>query len=148
MAVTSQPSLIRDLLALSRFDRYNPLFTTFAGGRSFILEYGAKLMLMKPIVWSALLAGATVLADENSTASVGFVFRQTGLCCLAAYIFCGAGMVWNDWIDRDIDAHVARTKSRPLAARRVTTTQAMVWMTMQVVASYLVLRVMLNGKDV
>lgn len=57
-------------------------------------------------------------------------------------------MVWNDWIDRDIDANVARTKNRPLAAGKVTTTEAMVWMVLQVIMSWGVLQVMLDGKDV
>lgn len=57
-------------------------------------------------------------------------------------------MVWNDWIDRDIDANVARTKNRPLASGKVTTAQAFVWMALQVIASCAVLHVMLDGKDV
>lgn len=57
-------------------------------------------------------------------------------------------MVWNDWIDRDIDANVARTKDRPLAAGRVKTSEAMLWMALQVFASFVILEVMLEGKDV
>jgi 4-hydroxybenzoate polyprenyltransferase len=98
--------------------------------------------------WSALLAGAAELADQRSTISPAFVFQQTALCVLAAYLFCGAGMVWNDWIDRDIDANVARTKHRPLAMGSVTTAQAMVWMMLQVIMSWGVLHVMLDNKDV
>ncbi|MBB5017858.1 4-hydroxybenzoate polyprenyltransferase [Chitinivorax tropicus] len=36
-----------------------------------------------------------------------------------------AGCVINDYADRDIDPHVARTKQRPLAARRVTTKETL-----------------------
>jgi 4-hydroxybenzoate polyprenyltransferase len=57
-------------------------------------------------------------------------------------------MTWNDWIDRDIDSNVARTKERPLASGKVTTIEAMVWMMLQVFASWGVLEVMLGGKDV
>lgn len=67
---------------------------------------------------------------------------------MAAYLFCGAGMVWNDWIDRDIDANVARTKHRPLAMRMVTTTEAMLWMIFQVIMSWGTLHIMLDKKDV
>ncbi|KAG5788081.1 hypothetical protein H9Q69_012846 [Fusarium xylarioides] len=130
MAVRSNTEFLRELLILSRFHKYNPVFTTFAGA------------------WSALLAGAAQLADQNSTMLPVFVFQQTALCVLAAYLFCGAGMVWNDWIDRDIDANVARTKHRPLAMGSVTTTQAMVWMMLQVFMSWGVLHVMLDNKDV
>ncbi|KAM0306876.1 hypothetical protein ACHAPM_001453 [Fusarium culmorum] len=89
MAARSKTKVLGELLILSRFHKYNPVFTTFAGG-----------------------------------------------------------MVWNDWIDRDIDAKVARTKHRPLAMGSVTTTEAMVWMTLQVIMSWGVLRVMLDNKDV
>lgn len=57
-------------------------------------------------------------------------------------------MVWNDWVDRDIDANVERTKNRPLAAGRVTTTSAMVWAVLQGVVSYVLLDRALGGKDV
>lgn len=95
-----------------------------------------------------MLAGAAQIADQPSAGSLAFVFRQTALCFLAAYFFCGAGMVWDDWVDRDIDANVARTKNRPLVTGMVTTTEAMIWMVLQVAASWLVLHIMLNGKDV
>ncbi|POR36058.1 4-hydroxybenzoate polyprenyltransferase domain protein [Tolypocladium paradoxum] len=130
MAVKNNRQLLRHLLSLSRFNKYNPVFTTFAGA------------------WSALLAGAAGLDDQRSAISPVFVFRQTALCFLAAYLFCGAGMVWNDWIDRDIDAKVSRTKHRPLAAGRVTTTEAMLWMVLQVIMSWGVLHIMVDGKDV
>lgn len=95
-----------------------------------------------------LLAGAAELADQRSVISPAFVFGQTALCFLAAYLFCGAGMVWNDWIDRDIDANVSRTKDRPLAAGKVTTIEAMLWMVLQAILSWGVLEVLLDGKDV
>ncbi|KAI6752571.1 hypothetical protein HG530_013940 [Fusarium avenaceum] len=130
MAVRRNRKLLQELLILSRFHKYNPVFTTFAGA------------------WSALLAGAAEVADQHSTISPAFVFQQTALCVLAAYLFCGAGMVWNDWIDRDIDANVARTKHRPLAMRVVTTAEAMVWMIFQVIMSWGTLHIMLDKKDV
>lgn len=89
-----------------------------------------------------------MVGHGKSDMSMGYVFSQTALCVLASYAFCGAGMVWNDWIDRDIDINVARTKDRPLAAGRVTTTQAMIWMLLQVAACWGVLHVMLEGVDV
>ncbi|KAH7461817.1 hypothetical protein FOMA001_g18870 [Fusarium oxysporum f. sp. matthiolae] len=130
MVARSKTKFLRELLMLSRFHKYNPVFTTFAGA------------------WSALLAGAAGLADQHRAISPAFIFQQTALCVLAAYLFCGAGMVWNDWIDRDIDAKVARTKHRPLAMGSVTTTEAMVWMMLQVIMSWGVLHVMLDNKDV
>ncbi|QLI74153.1 Polyprenyl transferase pyr6 [Metarhizium brunneum] len=130
MKARAERPLMLNLLTLSRFDKYNPTFTTFAGA------------------WSALLAGAAETRQEHMAPSPLFILRQTLFCVLAAYLFCGAGMVWNDWIDRDIDANVARTKNRPLASGKVTTAQAFVWMALQVIASCAVLHVMLDGKDV
>ncbi|OLN95516.1 4-hydroxybenzoate geranyltransferase 2 [Colletotrichum chlorophyti] len=127
---TANRQVFRHLLELSRFDRYNPLFTTFAG------------------LWSTLLAGGTKIAEERSNTTVALVFQQCALCFVAAYLFCGAGMVWNDWIDRDIDANVARTKQRPLASGKVTSAEALLWMILQVIMSWGVLEVMLGGKDV
>ncbi|KDN60886.1 putative UbiA prenyltransferase [Colletotrichum sublineola] len=123
-------TLFWHLVTLSRFNKYNPLFTTFAG------------------VWSVLLAGASELVDPNTTIQPAFIFRQAALCFLAAYLFCGAGMVWNDWVDRDIDAKVTRTKDRPLASGTVTTADAILWMALQLLMSLAVVHNMLDGKDV
>ncbi len=40
----------------------------------------------------------------------------------------GAGCVYNDIVDRDLDAQVARTRSRPLVSGAVTPTAAWVWL--------------------
>jgi 4-hydroxybenzoate polyprenyltransferase len=34
-------------------------------------------------------------------------------CAIGAFLMRGAGCTWNDMTDRDFDAAVARTKSRP-----------------------------------
>lgn len=77
-----------------------------------------------------------------------FVFRQTALVFLSAYLFCGAGMVWNDYVDREIDAKVARTKDRPLAAEKVTVVDAMLWMVLQLLMALAIVHRVLDGKDV
>ena len=51
----------------------------------------------------------------------------------------GAGCTWNDLTDRDIDARVARTRSRPLPSGQVTPRQAAVWMVAQALAAFLIL---------
>ncbi len=45
----------------------------------------------------------------------------------------GAGCTWNDITDRDIDAKVSRTKSRPIPSGQVSLRGAFVWMVVQVV---------------
>jgi 4-hydroxybenzoate polyprenyltransferase len=57
-------------------------------------------------------------------------------------------MVWNDWVDRDIDAHVARTKNRPLAAGRLSTEEAMLWMLLQAGVATTFLYWMMDGRYV
>jgi 4-hydroxybenzoate polyprenyltransferase len=52
-------------------------------------------------------------------------------CGIGAFLMRGAGCTWNDITDREIDAQVARTKSRPLPAGQVTVRQALIWMVVQ-----------------
>ncbi|XP_077661407.1 prenyltransferase spyF [Aspergillus fumigatus Af293] len=108
--------LVKDLLILSRFHKYNPWLAVFSG------------------VWATLLAGANQIATHPASISADHIVKQTLLCLICGYIFCGAGMVWNDWIDRNIDKNVARTKNRPLAAGRVTATEGFIWMMVHVAA--------------
>lgn len=56
-------------------------------------------------------------------------------------------MVWNDWVDRDIDAKVERTKDRPLASGRLSTMVALSWMMAQYLSSVAILGYMLDGHD-
>jgi 4-hydroxybenzoate polyprenyltransferase len=45
---------------------------------------------------------------------------------LGTVLMRSAGCVINDYADRDFDPHVARTKERPLAAKRISTTEALI----------------------
>ncbi|CEL06967.1 hypothetical protein ASPCAL10134 [Aspergillus calidoustus] len=125
-----------DLLVLSRFNRYNPLLATFAG------------------VWATILAGSDKVAHSQGQAadtdaiSPSYVLQQALLCFTCSFVFCGAGMVWNDWIDLHIDRNVARTKNRPLARGAVTTSEALLWMGAQYVASWFLVSLMLDGENV
>lgn len=72
---------------------------------------------------------------------------RAGLAFAYTYLLSGAGMVWNDWIDRDIDAQVARTKNRPLASGRLSTRAAIIWMLVQYAASVWLMDRMLSGRN-
>ncbi|RLL95500.1 hypothetical protein CFD26_100281 [Aspergillus turcosus] len=122
--------LLKDLFILSRFHKYNPWLATFSG------------------VWATLLAGANKVTANPTSITPNYILQQALLCFLCAYIFCGAGMVWNDWVDRNVDKNVARTKNRPVAAGRVTATQAFIWMLIQFGASWWLMEIMLEGHDV
>jgi 4-hydroxybenzoate polyprenyltransferase len=99
-------------------------------------------------VWATLLAGANEITANPTSVSTNHILRQALLCFLCGYIYCGAGMVWNDWVDRSIDKNVARTKNRPLAAGRVTVTEGFIWMLVQFSVSWWLMDIMLEGHDV
>src|SRR3546814_4041996 len=46
---------------------------------------------------------------------------------LGAIVMRGAGCVYNDIVDRDLDAKVARTASRPVASGAVSMVSALLW---------------------
>jgi 4-hydroxybenzoate polyprenyltransferase len=60
-------------------------------------------------------------------------------CGAGAFLMRGAGCTWNDITDRDIDAAVARTRSRPLPSGQVTVRGALVWMVAQALAAAVIL---------
>lgn len=62
-------------------------------------------LLFFPCVWSLGLADTYLDPKMILLFFVGAVFAR------------GAGCVWNDWVDRDLDAMVARTCSRPFARK-------------------------------
>ena len=47
---------------------------------------------------------------------------------LGAIVMRGAGCVYNDIVDRDLDARVARTRNRPIASGAVSLTSAWLWL--------------------
>ncbi|KAL2847829.1 UbiA prenyltransferase family-domain-containing protein [Aspergillus pseudoustus] len=127
----SRGQLANDLVSLSRFNRYNPFLATFSG------------------VWATLLAGASQCeGNPRSMTTTTHVFQQALLVFVSGYLFCGAGMVWNDWVDLKIDQQVVRTNQRPLAAGRVTTVQALLWMMAQYAASWAIMVYTLQNKNV
>lgn len=72
------------------------------------------LLLLWPTLWALWLAG-----EGQPRQGVVMVFLAGVL------LMRSAGCVINDVADRDLDPHVARTRQRPLAARRVTVREAL-----------------------
>ena len=87
-------------LRLARFDR----------------PIGAWLLLF-PTWWSQTLA-------EASTGQAYPNVWYLALFWLGAFVMRGAGCTYNDIVDRDYDALVARTAARPIPSGQVTVTQA------------------------
>ncbi len=97
--VARLPWLPRDLAQLARFDR--PI---------------GWWLLFWPCVWGAWLAGA------------GWQIALIGWLLLGAVAMRGAGCVYNDIVDADLDRQVARTAVRPVASGRVSKKLAWSWL--------------------
>jgi 4-hydroxybenzoate polyprenyltransferase len=101
------PAALRPYARLSRLDR----------------PIGWWLLLF-PCWWSVALA-ADAIGDSYPSP------RQVILFLIGAIVARGAGCTYNDIVDRDIDAQVTRTRSRPLPSGQVTLQQAQIWLLIQ-----------------
>ena len=109
------PPATRPYLRLSRADR----------------PIGTWLLLI-PCLWGlALAAQTTGFRPWDAWIAIG--------CGIGAFLMRGAGCTWNDISDRDIDALVERTRSRPLPSGQVTTRQALIWMVAQALLAAIIL---------
>lgn len=109
------PGAARPYLRLSRADR----------------PIGTWLLLL-PCWWGVALAAA------RDGWRLGDLWIILG-CALGAWLMRGAGCTWNDITDREFDAAVARTRSRPIPSGQVTVRQALAWMAAQMALAGLVL---------
>lgn len=97
--VARLPQGLRDLALLARFDR--PI---------------GWWLLFWPCVWGVWLAGA------------GWQWPLLGWLLLGSIAMRGAGCVYNDIVDADLDRQVARTAARPVASGRVSRKKAWTWL--------------------
>ncbi len=112
---TVAPQWSRPYLRLARFDR----------------PIGSWLLLI-PCWWSAALAAG--IAHDLSRLPLWIALYFVG-----AFVMRGAGCTWNDITDRDLDAKVERTRSRPIPAGQVTAKQALVFLVAQALIGLVVL---------
>tara|TARA_R110000868_G_scaffold153698_4_gene379303 strand:+ start:2739 stop:3653 length:915 start_codon:yes stop_codon:yes gene_type:complete len=88
---------------------------------------GAWLLLL-PCLWGVTLA------------SIGMPdLRLIGLFLLGALVMRGAGCTYNDIVDRDIDAKVERTSTRPLPSGQISTRAAALFLAGQLAVGLIVL---------
>ncbi len=97
--IAKLPQLPRDLAQLARFDR--PI---------------GWWLLFWPCVWGVWLSGS------------GAHLALLGWFLLGSIAMRGAGCVYNDIVDADLDAKVARTAVRPVASGRVSKRTAWGWL--------------------
>lgn len=76
-------------------------------------------LLLFPCWWSVALAS---VADGRPYPN----FWWLVLLAIGAFVMRSAGCAYNDLVDRDLDARVARTRSRPIPSGQITPAQA-VW---------------------
>jgi 4-hydroxybenzoate polyprenyltransferase len=112
---TRAPSWSRPYLRLSRLDR----------------PIGSWLLLM-PCWWSAALAAGVSGHIRSLPLTIMLFF-------IGAFVMRGAGCTWNDITDRDLDAKVERTRSRPIPAGQVSVTQALIFLVAQALIGLAVL---------
>lgn len=101
---TLAPPATRPYLRLARIDR----------------PIGWQLLFL-PCLWSAAL---TSVATPGLTVNLW----QIALFAIGAILMRGAGSTFNDIVDRDLDAQVARTRDRPLPSGAVSRLQAAIFM--------------------
>ena len=97
--VARLPERMRDFAQLARFDR--PI---------------GWWLLFWPCAWGVWLAGG------------GLQWQLVLWLLLGAIAMRGAGCVYNDIVDADLDRQVARTASRPVASGRVSAKAAWLWL--------------------
>jgi 4-hydroxybenzoate polyprenyltransferase len=112
---TRAPSWSRPYLRLSRLDR----------------PIGSWLLLM-PCWWSAALAAGISGHIKSLPLTIALLF-------IGAFVMRGAGCTWNDITDRDLDAKVERTRSRPIPAGQVSVMQAFIFLVAQALIGLVVL---------
>jgi len=112
---TSAPAWARPYLRLSRLDR----------------PIGSWLLLM-PCWWSLALAAG--IAHQLGRLPLDIVLFFVG-----AFVMRGAGCTWNDITDRDLDAMVERTRSRPIPAGQVSVPKALAFLVAQALIGLVVL---------
>ena len=103
------PGTVRPYFRLARVDR----------------PIGTWLLLI-PCWWGLALATTSVLGPHPLTSLWYGVLFAVG-----SFVMRGAGCTWNDILDREFDARVARTATRPIPSGAVSVKQAFLFLALQ-----------------
>lgn len=95
-------------------------------------------LLLWPCLWSLALASAVSAQGEAPVPFYLFVYHGF-LFFIGAVAMRGAGCTYNDLVDQELDAKVARTRSRPLPAGRISRKNAKIFVVIQAAIGALVL---------
>ena len=88
------------------------------------------MLLFWPCMWSLLLYSLYI----EQLAPIRFFI----LFFIGSIIMRGAGCTWNDFLDKEYDKDVIRTKDRPLASNKIKTINAMVFLLVQLLIGLLI----------
>jgi len=77
-------------------------------------------LLLLPCLWSLAL-GQAAAGETNIKLWYALLFA------IGAFVMRGAGCAYNDYVDREYDAQVARTRSRPIPSGQVSPNAALVF---------------------
>lgn len=111
------PTPARPYLRLARLDR----------------PIGTWLLLI-PCWWGTALATAAVLGPDPVRS-----LQYALLFAIGSLVMRGAGCTWNDILDRDFDARVARTATRPIPSGDVSVMQATLFLAAQLLVGLAIL---------
>ena len=89
------------------------------------------MLLFWPCMWSLLIYSLYI---EQLAPFSFFILFFVG-----SIIMRGAGCTWNDFLDKEYDKNVIRTKDRPLASNKIKTIAAMVFLLVQLLIGLLIL---------
>src|SRR5246500_1509400 len=89
-------------------------------------------LLLIPSLWSAALSAGVISHLSRLPLTLALFF-------VGAFVMRGAGCTWNDITDRDLDAMVERTRSRPIPAGQVSVPQAALFLVAQALIGLAVL---------
>ena len=89
------------------------------------------MLLFWPCIWSLLLYSLHV----GELVPISFFI----LFFIGSIIMRGAGCTWNDFLDKDYDKSVKRTKDRPLASSKIKITAAIFFLIIQLFVGLLIL---------
>jgi 4-hydroxybenzoate polyprenyltransferase len=107
------PAAARPYARLMRLDRPNPIW-----------------LLLLPCWWSLAMAGPPGIGPELT---LMLIFA------IGSVVMRGAGCTYNDIVDREFDAKVARTAPRPIPSGQVSVRQAIVFLVAQMLVGFLIL---------
>ena len=125
---------VADATALNWVDRFAPGFTRPYLRLSRADRPAGTWLLLLPCFWGL---GLALLGGDQGVTNLEWLYYL--LFAFGAFLMRGAGCTWNDITDRDFDAKVARTKSRPIPSGQVSVRGAVVWMVAQMLIAALIL---------